>query len=86
MIKVTDYYTPDCGPCKSLAIILDKIDYENDDVELVKVDCEQDWNAVMEKNIRAVPTLIITAKCGDEIRLNGLRTESDILEVIDSLR
>jgi thioredoxin 1 len=86
MITIRDFYTSKCVPCQRLAPILEKIANENDDVKLIKIDCETNLELAIAEGIRAVPVLIIESEDGDTVRLNGMQTEASILKEIDLMR
>jgi thioredoxin 1 len=86
MITIRDFYTSRCVPCQQLAPVLEKIANENDDVKLVKIDCEKNLELAIAEGIRSVPVLIIESDNGDVVRLNGMQTELSILKEIDLMR
>jgi thioredoxin 1 len=86
MITIRDFYTSRCVPCQQLAPVLEKIANDNDDVELIKIDCEKNLELAIAEGIRAVPVLIIESENGDTVRLNGMQTEASILKEIDLMR
>lgn len=88
MIKITDFYTNRCGPCKQMSIILDGIIEDNKDIELIKIDCEaskENLDLAIENGVRSVPVLIISSEKGSK-RLDGLQSTQSILEAINELR
>ena len=86
MITIRDFFTSWCVPCQQLAPILEKIVAENEDVQLVKVDCSFNIDLAVQNNVRSVPVLIIESDNGENVRLNGMQTEENILKEINRLR
>ncbi len=81
-VVIMDFYASWCMPCKMLAPLLDKIVSENEGVKLAKVDVDENEELCREYRIMAVPTLKIF-RDGKEIgTLNGVVSESRILELI----
>lgn len=58
MIKIIDYYTNWCAPCKTLAPILEELKEELK-FELVKIDIEENEDEAIAEGIRNIPTLDI---------------------------
>lgn len=85
MITITDFYTNRCMPCKQLAPILEEISNERDDINLVKIDCDENMELAVENGVRSVPYLIIKSETSDPIKIQGFRTKDDLLDIIDSI-
>ena len=56
MIKITDFWAPWCGPCKSFNPILNEINdaYDNIILEKVNVSTEEGKQLATEKGIKAM--------------------------------
>ncbi|MDD3620914.1 MAG: thioredoxin [Methanofollis sp.] len=77
---LTDFFATWCGPCKMQTPILEELKEKlGEQVEIRKVDVDQNMEAAMKYGIRVVPTLIIE-KNGQVIqKLEGV-TRADALE------
>jgi thioredoxin 1 len=85
MITITDFYTNKCSPCKQLSPILDEIADERDDINLIKIDCEENMELAIQNGVRSVPLLIIQSGSSQPVRIQGFRTKEDLLDIIDSI-
>ncbi len=57
---LVDFWAEWCGPCKSIAPILEQIAIEYQDrIEIVKVDVEGSQSTAMKYGIRSIPTLML---------------------------
>jgi thioredoxin 1 len=56
---IVDFSASWCGPCKMLLPTLEKISDEMTDVEVVKIDVDEQSEFISEYGIRGVPTVII---------------------------
>lgn len=82
-IVIVDFWAPWCGPCRMLSPILDEIKQKNPEIEIIKVNVDENEEWTQRYNIQNVPTLIFF-KDGKQIeRTNGLKSEPEILEIIN---
>ena len=51
------FYSPSCGPCRSMTPIVDRLAQQNDQV--VKVDVQRDPETARAFHVRATPTTIL---------------------------
>ncbi|MSR08368.1 MAG: thioredoxin [Gammaproteobacteria bacterium] len=57
---LVDFWAEWCGPCKSIAPILEQIAIEYQDrIEIAKVDVEDSQSTAMKYGIRSIPTLML---------------------------
>ena len=57
---LVDFWAEWCGPCKSIAPILEQIAVEfQDRLEIAKVDVEGSQSTAMKYGIRSIPTLML---------------------------
>lgn len=64
-VELIDFYATWCGPCKSLAPIIEEIDKEHDDLIVTKVDVDKNPDLAAKYGVMSVPTVFI--KKDDEI-------------------
>ncbi len=81
---LADFFATWCAPCKSLAPVLEQIAKEVPELEICKLDIDQEPHLAEEYHVMGVPTLILFRNgeaCG---RMTGLHTKKEILEMIHS--
>jgi thioredoxin 1 len=79
---LTDFFATWCGPCRMQTPILEDLKTKmGDQVEIRKVDVDQNMEEAMKYQIRVVPTLIIEKDGIVLQKLEGV-TRADVLESI----
>ena len=56
-ILIVEYFAKWCGPCKLMHPITQKIDEDNDDVTLIKVDVDKQEDLTANNDVKQVPTI-----------------------------
>ncbi|HLS31799.1 MAG TPA: thioredoxin [Flavobacteriaceae bacterium] len=80
-----DFYADWCSPCIAMEPILNEIEQHfQKELEVVRVDIDENKTLAKNFRIRSVPTLILFDN-GEEVwRKSGLLTKRDITEVLQS--
>ena len=81
---LVDYWAPWCGPCKSIAPILEDLATEyQGKVKIVKVDVDTNPQAASRFGIRNIPTLFVF-KDGEKVdSVMGLQPKAELAKVLD---
>jgi thioredoxin 1 len=76
---LVDFYATWCGPCKSLAPILEQLagEYQGK-AKIVKLDIDEAPTTASSFGIMAVPTLIIFKGGREQQKLTGARSKPDL--------
>ncbi len=83
---LVDFWAPWCGPCKSIAPILEELATEMDGkVQIYKVNVDENSEVAGKFNIRAIPTLLLfkDGKVADQIV--GLANKDSIKSKIEAV-
>lgn len=71
-----------CGPCKALGPILDGIAGENKELQVVKINVDENSELSTEYGIRSIPSVYIY-KAGElKTKFVGLKSKDDILKLL----
>lgn len=80
---LVDFYATWCGPCKMLSPIIDEIASDRADLNIVKVDVDDNHELAKKHGVMSIPTLILF-KDGVEIAKHiGLLSKSELIEWIN---
>jgi len=77
---IVDFWAEWCGPCKALSPLLEQAAAEVPDVEVVKMNVDENVETPVQYGIRGIPTLI-AFKGGEPVAsLVGLREKGELVE------
>ena len=84
-VTLVDFFAAWCGPCRSLAPIIEEVaqHFQNKAV-VAKIDIDTEQKTAAEYQVTSVPTMILF-KDGKEVdRLTGLRDAESVIEFVNS--
>lgn len=85
-LVIIDFFAEWCGPCQMLTPVLSEIDKEYEEINIYKVNVEENQETTMRYEINSVPTMIFF-KNGEEVeRTVGLITKTELEEIVNNLK
>ncbi len=86
-LVVLDFWAEWCGPCKSLAPLLEKVcaDYADKGVVLAKIDVDADQFIAAQFQVRSIPTVYAMFQGQPVADLTSARTEGQLKAALDKL-
>jgi thioredoxin 1 len=83
---LVDFWAEWCGPCKSIAPVLDELaDEYAGKVKIGKVDVDQHQGLAAQYGVRAIPTLLLFSKGQVSEQIVGLRSKRELKSSFDRL-
>lgn len=82
---LVDFYATWCGPCKSLAPILEEVKSTlGDGIKIVKIDVDKNPILAANFQVKGVPTMLLFKDGAQVWRQSGVLQTNDIVKVIQS--
>jgi thioredoxin 1 len=81
---LVDFWAPWCGPCKTIAPVLDELakEYEGK-VKIVKLNVDENQGTASEFGVRSIPTLILF-KGGKAVdQTMGAQSKENLKQMVD---
>lgn len=79
---IIDFYADWCGPCKTIAPILEELSEEFKEVDIYKVDTEKEGELSAIFDIQSIPTLLFIPVDGQPMIQKGVLPKAVLQEVI----
>jgi len=81
-IVLVDFYADWCGPCRTLAPVLDELAQETPDARIVKVNIDRSPKLAERYGVRSIPTVILFKDGRPVTRRTGLNSKATLRELI----
>ncbi len=79
-----DFWAPWCGPCRMVAPILDEIAEEREDIQVGKVNVDEEIELAMQFGVASIPTLIAFRGGRLLAKTVGYCPKNEILKLVDA--
>ena len=81
-VRLKDFYADWCGPCKTQDPILEELLEDYEEVELEKIDVDEEQDIANEYQVRSLPTVVVETDDGIVDRFVGVTQREDIEEAL----
>lgn len=80
---LVDFYADWCGPCKMMGPVLEAVAEENDNIDVVKINVDEEQELAMQYRVMSIPALMVFEK-GEVVRKSvGLISKAEVLDLIN---
>ena len=83
-VVLLDFWATWCGPCQTIAPILNEVAEECPDITVGKIDVDEEQELAMSFGITSIPTLIVMKNGKAVDKAIGMRAKNQIIEMIDN--
>ena len=84
-LVLVDFFATWCGPCRMQAPILERVKNElGDQVEIYKLDVDENEKTAKEFGVMSIPTLILFKNGKEVVKNVGLMSQEAVLEMIEN--
>ena len=78
-LVLVDFYADWCGPCRMLGPIMDEI---NNDYPVYKINVDEEEELARQYGVMSIPCVVFIKEGKEVNRFVGLRSKSEILEML----
>lgn len=78
-----DLWAPWCGPCKMTSPVLEQISEERDDIDIYKINVDEEEELAIAFGVQSIPTFILIPTSGKPKSFVGALPKETFNEIID---
>ena len=82
---IIDFYADWCGPCKTIAPILEELDAENEDVDFYKINTEEQNDLAAVFHIQSIPSILFIPLEGQPQLAMGAMPKETFKQAIEEI-
>ena len=79
---IVDFWAPWCGPCRMVAPVLEEIAGERPDIQVAKINVDEELELAQQFGIVSIPTLLVFKDGKQTGKAVGYRPKADILAML----
>jgi len=83
MITVKKFYATWCGPCKMLTPVMEQIRTEYNQIDMLAIDVDENYEVAASYGVKSVPTVIIEKNGVEVLRLTGVHSKMTYTNAIN---
>ena len=80
---LVDFWAEWCGPCRMLAPVLEQLEAERSDIQICKVNIDEETELARRYGVMSIPTVILFQNGQEKNRSVGLVPKERLLMLLD---
>lgn len=84
-LTIVDFWAEWCGPCRNQLPILEEYAKKNQDIQVVKINVDQNTELASEYGVKSIPTLIYFKSGNIEHKTVGVQHEDQLNKIKNEL-
>jgi len=81
-IIIIDFAAEWCGPCRMIGPVLDKLAEENPNIQVIKVNVDENSDAAVEYGVRSIPAVFIYKEGVQTDKFVGVKSKEEIIKLL----
>ena len=77
-----DFWAPWCGPCRMVGPIVDEIAQENEEIQVGKINVDEEAPLAIQFGVSSIPTLIVMDGGEVAAKVIGYRPKADLIKAL----
>ena len=77
-----DFWAPWCGPCRMVAPIVDEIAEENEQIQVGKINVDEEAPLAIQFGVSSIPTLVVMEGGRAVAKVIGYRPKADLIKAL----
>ena len=77
-----DFWAPWCGPCRMVAPIVEEIAAENEEIQVGKINVDEEAPLAIQFGVASIPTLIVMDGGEVAAKVIGYRPKADLIKAL----
>lgn len=84
-LTIVDFWAEWCGPCRNQLPILEEYAKKNQDIQVVKINVDENTDLASEYGVKSIPTLIYFKSGNVEHKTVGVQQEDQLNKIKNEL-
>lgn len=80
-LTIVDFWASWCGPCRSQLAILENFAKKNEDIQVVKINVDENTDLASEYGVKSIPTMLYFKEGKVQHKTVGVQQDDQLAEI-----